>query len=62
MLTLRVFKDKAGKWRWHLKAANGKKIATSGESFARKHNAVRAAEMMAGYLPILKFSVQGEPA
>jgi uncharacterized protein YegP (UPF0339 family) len=50
MLTLKVFKDKAGKWRWNLKAANGRKIATSGESFARRHNAERAARMMSGHL------------
>ncbi|MEO7244733.1 MAG: DUF1508 domain-containing protein [Rubrivivax sp.] len=44
--TLRVYADKGGKFRWHLKAPNGKKIASSGESFATHRNAVRAAKGM----------------
>lgn len=44
MWTVYVFKDRAGKWRWNLKAPNGRKFATSGESFARKYNAVRAGK------------------
>ena len=27
------FKDKAGEWRWHLKADNGRIIADSGEGY-----------------------------
>lgn len=38
-----VFKDLRGKWRWRLIASNGKKIATSGESFDSRSNAIRAA-------------------
>ena len=39
-----LFLDAADKWRWRLKAANGTKIATSGEHFASKANAKRAAQ------------------
>lgn len=38
-----VFKDKAGAWRWHLKAGNGRIIA-QGESHTRKADAIRAVE------------------
>jgi uncharacterized protein YegP (UPF0339 family) len=36
------FKGKDGKFRWGVKGANGERVFTSGESFARKGNAVRA--------------------
>jgi uncharacterized protein YegP (UPF0339 family) len=39
-----IYKDKRGKFRWRLKARNGQKVATSGESFASRSNAKRAAE------------------
>ena len=42
--TLRVFQDRGGKWRWRLRATNGQIIAGSTEDFARKNNAVRAAD------------------
>lgn len=45
----------AGNWYWHLIAANGQKVATSGESFASKDNAKKAAENVkknAGSAPI----------
>jgi uncharacterized protein YegP (UPF0339 family) len=41
-----LFKDKGGKWRWHLIARNGRKTATSGESFSKKGNALRAARKL----------------
>jgi uncharacterized protein YegP (UPF0339 family) len=37
------FLDAAGNWRWRLIAANGEKVATSGESFYSRSDAVRAA-------------------
>lgn len=40
---MEVFKDAAGYYRWRLKAANGEKIATSGESFYNEDGAKRAA-------------------
>lgn len=38
-----IYKDLAGKYRWRLVASNGEKVATSGEAFASKSNAARAA-------------------
>ena len=39
-----IYKDSAGKYRWRLIAPNGQKVATSGESFANRGNAERAAQ------------------
>jgi len=44
MAKFEIYADSAGKYRWRLKANNGEKIASSGESFDSKHNAKRAAE------------------
>jgi uncharacterized protein YegP (UPF0339 family) len=38
-----LFKDASGHWRWHLVAANGRRVATSGEAFASREDAERAA-------------------
>lgn len=38
-----VFKDSAGHWRFRERAANGKKTSTSGEAYASRWNAKRAA-------------------
>ena len=38
-----IYPDKAGKWRWRAVAPNGRKVAVSGESFASKGNAHKAA-------------------
>ena len=32
-MTYYYFKDHKGEWRWHLKAANGRIIADSGEGY-----------------------------
>lgn len=37
-----VFQDRAGEWRWHLKAANGRIMADSGEGYISRANAERA--------------------
>lgn len=44
--TLTVYRSPDG-WRWRLRARNGKIVADSGEAYARKRNAVRAAESLA---------------
>lgn len=44
MARFEIYKDTAGNYPWRLKAANGTKIASSGESFDSKSNARRAAE------------------
>lgn len=38
-----VYADAAGKYRWRLVAANGQKVASSGESFYSKSDATSAA-------------------
>lgn len=43
-----IFKGDDGLWRWRLKAANHKIIATSGESFDSKSNAKRAGIRVTG--------------
>jgi uncharacterized protein YegP (UPF0339 family) len=39
-----IYADSGGNYRWRLVASNGQTVATSGESFASKGNARRAAE------------------
>lgn len=39
-----VFKGRNGKWRWHIRAGNGKLVATSGEDFDSRGNALRAVK------------------
>jgi uncharacterized protein YegP (UPF0339 family) len=39
-----VYRDSAGRYRWRLKASNGRTVASSGESFAAQSSAVHAAE------------------
>jgi len=46
-----VFADASGSYRWRLLASNGEKIATSGESFASRENAVRAAKTVKSTAP-----------
>ncbi len=44
-----IYQDAAGSWRWRLVASNGAKIASSGEAFDSRFNAVRAAELVRSY-------------
>ena len=39
-----IYADASGSYRWRLVASNGQTAASSGESFASKANARRAAE------------------
>lgn len=41
-----IYKDKNGEWRWHLKAANHEKIATSGEGYKNKADALHAIDLV----------------
>lgn len=41
-LRSRVYRDSSGRWRWRIVAGNGRKVASSGEAFASKSNALRA--------------------
>jgi uncharacterized protein YegP (UPF0339 family) len=37
-MTFYVYKDHAGEWRWYLKAANGRKVADSGEGYTSQQH------------------------
>jgi uncharacterized protein YegP (UPF0339 family) len=39
-----AFEDLVGKWRWRLLGADGRTVATAGESFDSHWHALRAAE------------------
>jgi uncharacterized protein YegP (UPF0339 family) len=41
-----VYKDNAGEWRWHLKAANGRVVANSGEGYRDRGNCIHAIEIV----------------
>jgi amphi-Trp domain-containing protein len=36
-----LFRDRVEEWRWRLRHRNGNVIATSGEGYTRKHNALK---------------------
>ena len=46
-----IYADTAGKYRWRLKDGNNEKVASSGESFASKDNAKRAAQNVKSTAP-----------
>ncbi len=39
-----IYQDKAGQWRWRLRARNGQLVANGGEAFASKSNVIRSLE------------------
>jgi uncharacterized protein YegP (UPF0339 family) len=43
-----AYEDLVGKWRWRLLGADGRTVATSGESFDSHWHALRAAENVRG--------------
>ena len=44
MFKFEVYRDAASDYRWRLKASNGRIVADSGEGYASRSNARRAAE------------------
>lgn len=48
-----VYQDKGGEWRWRLVAANGRTVATSGEGYTRKADALRAARAFLRGIPVM---------
>ena len=52
--TFEVYKDKAGEFRWRLKAANGQNIATSGEGYAEKGSCLAAIDSVKRNAPTAK--------
>jgi uncharacterized protein YegP (UPF0339 family) len=47
-MTYYYWQDAAGEWRWHLKAANNRIIADSGEGYEREADCLAAIEMVKG--------------
>ncbi len=41
-----LFKDDAGEWRWHLRAANGRIIADSGEGYRSKQDCLHGIALV----------------
>lgn len=46
MWKLEIYRDRAAKWRWRLRAGNGAIVGGSQESFASRENAARAADLV----------------
>ena len=42
----KIYQDRAHEWRWRLHAANHEIVAISGEGYANRYNAERAAECL----------------
>lgn len=57
MWEFRVFKDKNGKWRWRLVAANKKIVADSAEGYATKGSVVRAVRRFMRQISGAEFEV-----
>jgi uncharacterized protein YegP (UPF0339 family) len=55
-----AYEDLVGKWRWRLLNADGRAVATSGESFDSHWHALRAAENVRGVATGARIS--GTPA
>jgi len=55
-----AYEDLIGNWRWRLLNADGRAVATSGESFDSHWHALRAAENVRGVAAGAKIS--GAPA
>ena len=51
-----VFKDAKGEWRWHLRAANGKNVASSGEGYKAEKDCLAGIELVkkAGSAEVVK--------
>ena len=45
-MTFYIFKDTAGYWRWHLKAANGRIIADSSEGYFNKQDCLNGITLV----------------
>ena len=51
-----AYEDLVGKWRWRLLGADGRTVATSGESFDSHWHALRAAENVRGVASAARLS------
>src|SRR4051812_9684379 len=52
--TFEVYKDKAGEFRWRLKAGNGQNIASSGEGYSEKRSCIAGIESVKRNAPAAK--------
>ncbi|WP_374379497.1 YegP family protein [Dongia sp.] len=43
-----IYKDQQGYWRWHLLAANNRKIANSGEGYVNKSDCLAVVQLVKG--------------
>ena len=50
--TFEVYKDKAGEFRWRLRAANSQIIATSGDGYKEKRSCLSAVESVKRDAPL----------
>lgn len=46
-MRVELYRDKRGRWRWRAKAANGRIVAASNQSFSTKRNALVGARAAA---------------
>jgi uncharacterized protein YegP (UPF0339 family) len=44
-----IYQDKAGGWRWRLRARNGRIVAESGEGYSSKRKVLQACDRMWRY-------------
>lgn len=56
--TFEVFEDRAGEWRWRLRAPNGHVIADSGEGYASKQGAERGIRSVKTNAPVARVVVE----
>lgn len=56
-LTIEVYKDKAGEFRFRINAGNGKTLATSGEGYKEKSDAKKAIDALRNDSKSLTFEV-----
>jgi uncharacterized protein len=43
-----IYRDSNSQWRWHLLAANNRKIASSGEGYFNKSDCIAAISLVKG--------------
>lgn len=56
MARFELFQDKASEYRWRLRHRNGNVIATSGEGYTRKHNALKGLRSVIANSPEAEIS------
>lgn len=55
-----VYKGKGG-WRWRLRAGNGRIVATAGEAYQRRADALKGVRSVSRTGPTTAVVVDGEP-